>query len=91
MQPAFARTDFCQGISFSHYSGRRHRVEILAPFFLLFLFFVYHFQNMHDQFEPALLRWLNGRVASTSYFEFVGLGSIPGGRVSNVFFYSFFL
>ena len=45
---------------------------------------------MQDQFDPALLKVFNSKVLSTSDLESVSPGSIPGGRISKFFFFSFF-
>ena len=39
-----------------YYSGQRHRVEVSAPFFLFFVFFIRVTFDMQYQFEPALFK-----------------------------------
>ena len=67
----------------------RHRVEVSAPFFLVFFIFVSHL-ICKINLIPRYLWCLDSRVASTSNTESVGPGSISGGRVLNFFSFSFF-
>ena len=70
----------------------RHKVEVWAPLFLfLFVFFVSHLIEKIN-LSPRYLRLLHSRMDRTSDSESVCPGSIPGGHVSNFFFFSpFFL
>ena len=63
--------------------AERHQVEVSAPFFCV------TFLKMQDQFDLALFKASRySRVVNTSNTKSVGPGSIPGGRVWNLF--SFF-
>ena len=86
---------FTQAENMNSYSGRRCRVKVSA--LQLFLLLSVSHLNMQESFA-CVSAWshvkaicIYGRVVSMSDSESVCRGSIPTGRISNLFFPFFFL